>query len=186
MGDNRKKLLAKEKRTKTATQFCIDGYLVDEVLKGLNGGIEIIGAKVFLGKAFSKHKIPIPNALKRMGVQSLREHRPDQEAMLVFDKTNKKSILEKVADVAKYIDTDAANAYFKYITLSNGHATGKFERTTKEIKPYDEDLRRKLTVLGLTDADGKISTLIQQLGAKKFECQISTEERRVIVCSKIG
>lgn len=179
------KLLAKEKRTKTATQFCIDGVLVDEVLKNLNG-VSIIGAKVYVGKAFSKHKCTIPNSLKKMGVQSMYEHVPAQEAIMVFDNTNKATILEKVAEVCKYIDGDKSKAYFKYLTVSNGESTGKFERCTKEIKPYDEDLRRKLVVLGLTDGDGKISSLIATLGAKKYECQITMEEKRVIICSKMS
>jgi hypothetical protein len=181
-----KKLAPKSMKNKTATQFCIDGHLVDEVLKQLPGDVKIIGAKVYVGKSFSKHKCTIPNSLKKMGVQSLYEHIPAQEAMLVFDETNKTHIREKVADVAKYIDGDASKAHFKYLTLDNGAAKGKFERTTKEIKPYDEDLRRKLVVLGLTDAEGKINTLISDLGAKKYECKIQIEEVKTVMCAKIG
>jgi hypothetical protein len=181
-----KKLAPKNMKNKTATQYCIDGYLVDEVLGQLNGKTKIIGAKVYLGKSFSKHKCTIPNALKKMGVHSLYEHTPAQEAIMVFDETTVKTIKDKVADVAKYIDADTEKAYFKYITLDNGQAKGKFERTTKEIKPYDEDLRKKLVVLGLTDAEGKVASLISDLGAKKYECKIEFEEVRTIRCAKIG
>ena len=181
-----KKLAPKSMKNKTATQFCIDGYLVNDVLKGIPSDVNIVGAKVYAGKSFSKKRQPIPNSLKKMGVQSLYEHIPAQEAIIVFDETNKKTILEKVADVCKYIDGDPEKAYIKYITLDNGSSVGKFERCTKEIKPYDEDLRRKLVVLGLTDAEGKIQSLIRDLGAKKFECKIQMTEVRTIMCSQLS
>ncbi|MHA2047111.1 MAG: hypothetical protein ACW99G_20155 [Candidatus Thorarchaeota archaeon] len=181
-----KKLVPKSMKNKVATQFCIDGYLVNDVLNQVPGDVTINGAKVYVGKSFSKSKQSIPTSLKKMGVQSLYEHVPAQEAILVFDEVNKKTIKTKVADVCKYIDGDPDKAYFKYIVLDNGESKGKFERCTKEIKPYDEDLRKKLVVLGLTDAEGKVQSLIRDLGAKKYECKIQVEEVRTITCSKMG
>jgi hypothetical protein len=181
-----KKLAPKSMKNKVATQFCIDGFLVNDVLRQIPNDVKIIGAKVYVGKSFSKKKQNIPTSLKKMGVISLYEHIPAQEAILVFDETTKKTILEKVADVCKFIDGDPAKAYVKYITLDNGASVGKFERCTKEIKPYDEDLRKKLVVLGLTDAEGKIQTLIRDLGAKKYECKIQMTEVRTIMCSQMS
>jgi hypothetical protein len=180
------KKLADEKQGRTVTQYCIDGILVHEVLNQINSDIKIIGAQVMVGKGFSKHKVAISNRLKRLGVSSLRAHLPAQEASVVFDETTKEAIQKNIEGVAKEIGADPDKAYFKYITLDNGTCKGKFERTSKEIKPYDEDLRRKLIVLGLTDADGKVSSLIADLGAKKYECKIHFEEVRTIICSKIG
>lgn len=181
-----KKLAPKSMKQKVATQFCIDGYLVDEVLNQIPSGVKIIGAKVYLGKSFSKKKCTIPNSLKKLGVQSLYEHVPAQEAIFVFDEIGKSTIKNRIEDVAKYIEADTSKAYFKYITLDNGECKGRFERTTKEIKPYDEDLRKKLVVLGLTDAEGKVTSLIHDLGAKKYECKIQMAEVRTIMCSKIS
>lgn len=181
-----KKLAPKSMKDKVATQFCIDGVLVNDVLKQIPSDVKIIGVKVYAGKSYNKHRMAIPNSLKKMGVQTLSEHIPAQEATIVFDETSKKVILKKVADVCKYIDGDATKAYIKYITLDNGSAKGKFERCTKEIKPYDEDLRKKLVVLGLTEAEGKIQSLISDLGAKKYECKIQMTEVRTIMCSKMS
>lgn len=181
-----KKLPPKNMKTKTATQYCIDGFLVDEVLDNLPTGIKIIGAKVTVGKAFSKHRIVTPNKLKALGVTTLQEHRPAKEAHLVFDECKAKTIRENVKEVARIIDGDATRASFLYLTVTNGKATGKFQKTTKEIRPDETDMRRKLIVLGLTDADGKITSLVSDLSAKKYECRIQMTEVRTIICSKIG
>jgi hypothetical protein len=166
------------------TQFGIEGVLVDEVLKDLNGTVKIIGARIVVGKGFNKHNVPISNKLRVLGVDQLREHKPAQEAVLVFDETSKKNIKTKVESVAKLIDADPRNAYFRYLTVTNGTATGKFQRCTKDIKENTADKRKKLAVLGLTDAKGKISTLISDLHAKKYVCNIKEEVVPFIMCSR--
>ena len=176
---------AAAKKGRDATQFCIDGYLIEDVLKQLSDKVSIIGAKVVVGKAFSKKKIAIPNSLKAKGVMALTHNVPSKCAHMVFDRIKGSVILKKVREVAKEIDSDADQAYFQYLTLDNGKGAGKFERTTKEIKPYDEDLRRKLVVLGLVDAQGNVNSLIKSLGAKKYVCHITTEQKRVLMCSQM-
>jgi len=183
-----KKLAPKEKkgkRDKTATQFCLDGYLVSEVLDGLPTGITILGAKVLIGAVHQRHKIVVPNRLKKMGVEKIEESVVSQQATLVFDQVTKTTIKSMVKGVSDSMKIDPAAAFFKYLTLSNGEASGKFEHCTKEIKPDETDLRKKLRVLGLTDGEGKINTLISALGARKYACEIKMEEVRTIVCSTI-
>jgi len=174
------------KAGKVLTQFCIDGHLVDEVLKDLPKGITIFGAKVVVGKGFSKHKAKIPNRLRKYGVQQLNEHKPAYEAYLVFDQVTRTTIKKSIHEVSKALDLNEEAAYFKYLTLSNGKGTGKFERTTKEIRPDETDLRKKLTVLGLTDAEGKVQTLIAEISAKKYECQIKEVSTRTVICAAMS
>lgn len=171
------------KTGRTLTQFCIDGFLVEEVLKSLPKSITIFGAKVVVGKGFSKHKTKIPNRLRKFGVSQLNIHEPAYEAYLVFDQVAKSTITKCIKQVSEALELDSTGAYFKYLTLSNGKASGKFERTTKEIRPDETDLRRKLTVLGLTDADGRIQSLISTLSAKKYECKIQDTSIRTVICA---
>lgn len=170
---------------KDETQFCIDGVLVSEVLEDLSDKVSIIGAKVVVGKGFSKHKVVIPNRLKRWGVQSLQEHEPAQEATLVFDSVSKSTILAKTRQVAHAIGADANKAYFRYLTVGIEGAAGKFVRCTKDMRPHDEDLRKKLVVLGLIEAQGEVKELIAVLHAKPYRCTIETVEVRTIICSRM-
>ncbi len=171
------------KAGKVLTQFCIDGYLVDEVLKGIPKDVIIFGAKVVVGKGFSKHKTRIPNRLRKFGVTQLNMHEPAYEAFLVFDQVVRSTIVSSIKSVSEALELEVGGAYFKYLTLSNGEGTGKFERVTKEIRPDETDLRKKLTVLGLTDAEGKIQSLIGELSAKKYECKIQEVTTRTVICS---
>lgn len=173
------------KHGQTLTQFCIDGYLVEEVLGMLPKNIKIFGAKVVVGTGFSKHKTQIPNRLKKFGLQSLRTHIPSYEGDLVFDEVSRKSIKDSIKGVCEALNLKEEKAYFKYITLSNGTANGKFERTTKEIRPDETDMRKKLTVLGLTDAEGKIQGLVADISAKKYHCKIQEVTSRTVICSNL-
>ena len=166
------------------TQFGIEGVLVSEILKDLNGKINIIGAKVIVGKGFNKHNIPVTAKLRMLNVETLREHRPGTEATITFDQTTKSNIKDKVAKVCKLIDAEPKAAYFRYLTISNGKGNGKFKRCSKDIKEDSADRRKKLTVLGLYDATGDIKSLISDIGAKKYVCNIKVEEVPFITCSR--
>ncbi len=180
-----KKYQGNGKTGNTLTQFCIDGYLVEEVLGLLPKGIKIFGAKVVVGSGFSKCKTQIPNRLRKYGLQSLRTHIPTYEGDLVFDEVSKQTIKDSINGVCDALNLKNERAYFKYLTLSNGTAVGKFERTTKEIRPDETDLRKKLTVLGLTDGEGKIQGLIADISAKKYSCKIQEVVVRTVICSNL-
>jgi hypothetical protein len=174
------------KKDKTVTQYCIDGYLVNEVLDDLPTGVTIIGAKVLIGSVHQRHKIVVPNRMKRLGVQMIQESVATQQATLVFDQVSKTVIKSKVAQVSRSMGVDPNLAFFKYITLQVTDATGKFEHCTKEIKPDETDLRKKLRVLGLEDAEGEVKNLIKVLSAKKYMCTIQHEQVRTIICSNMS
>jgi len=171
---------------KDITQFCIDGHLVEEVLGLIPAGIKIFGAKVVVGTGFSKHKTQVPNKLRRFGLQSLRVHTPTYEGDIVFDEISKKGIKDSIKGVCDVLNLNQDRSYFKYLVLSNGSGTGKFERTTKEIHPDETDLRKKLIVLGLTDAEGKIQGLLAELSAKKYACKIQEVTTRTVICSSMS
>ncbi len=187
MGKTGTKKLAVDKNNKdrTITQYCIDGYLIDEVLDDLPTGVTVIGAKVLIGAVHQRHKIVVPNRLKRLGVQVIQESVVSQQATLVFDQVSKGTIKSKTKAVGVNIGADPKTAFFKYIVLGIPGATGKFEHCTKEIKPNEADLRKKLRVMGLTDASGKIADLIRQVSAHKYSCTIQFEEVRTIICSNM-
>ena len=59
------------------------------------------------------------------------------------------------------------------------------------MKPKDEaqavDLRKKAKVLGLTDGEGKVNSLMHEIGAEKFQCDIQTIiEKQIILCRKVA
>ncbi len=113
----------------------------------------------------------------------LNIHNPSYEASLVFDQVDPSVIRNSIKEVGKALDLDTERAYFRYIILSNNDGTGKFERTTKEIRPDETDQRKKLIVMGLTEAEGKIQSLISDISAKKYSCKIQEITSRTVICS---
>ena len=178
------KKVAKKYKSKDETQYCIDGVLINEVLDNLSDKVEIIGAKVYVGLGYKKKKLAISNKLKRLGVQSIYANEPNKQAIVVFDATTKATIKRKCREVAREIIADVDKAYFKYLTVRGADGSGKFERTTKDIRPDDTDLRRKMIVLGLTEAEGKVNSLLAVLHAEAYKCKIDTVEVRTFICTK--
>lgn len=165
-------------------QFVIDGYLVDEVLKQVPAGLKIIQAYVYAVDHKSTAKIAIPNSLKKLGVSSIYTAGSSKRVTLTFDQTSKENIKNKLDQVCKLLNLDRNRAYFRYVVLSNGEGTVKFEHCTKEIKPDETDLRKKLRVLGATLGTGKVQSVISNLNASKYVCHIKEQPVRFIMCSK--
>ena len=167
---------------KTGHQFCIDGFLVKEVLKQIPANIKIVGAEVEIGTTLSSKRIPVSTELKKLGVKRLSRTMPNKRAFIVFDEVSKEIIIKTTRKVCEKLDINPDRAQISSIVLQYKDAAGKFERTTKEIKPYSEDLRKKLKVLGLKLGHGKVSDLISALNAKKYFCDIHEEIVRIAIC----
>jgi hypothetical protein len=169
------------------TQYCIDAYLVDEVLKAIPSTLEIIGANILIGIERSSHKVVVPNKLKKLGVTYMRERQANLETNVTFyGPTAKSTILKNVSKISEIIGTDKRKAYFKTITLQNNEASVYFIRTTKEIKPDETDLRKKLKLLGAKSGQGKCSSIYAELGSigKNYVCGIEEVIGRVAICRK--
>lgn len=179
----KKRAPSKMKLDKTF-QFCIDGTLVKETLEDLPKGVTIVGARVRLGTQFKRQRAVVPTKLRKSGCCYMCHVLPSTEAELAFDQVEAKTIIKASREVSKHIGCDADRAYFRYLTLSNGKSTGKFVRTTKEMRPDERDLRKKAVVLGLEDAEGQIQTLIADISANKYYCHKQTIEVTTILCSK--
>lgn len=179
-----KKVATKERfrEQKERNQYCIDAVLVDEVLKSLPNNITIIGARVRVGSPFKREKAIVPNKLRRFGCNYMIHSLPSTEAVITVDQVKPSTITTAIKKVAEYIHADPSKATFKYITLSNGTATGKFERTTKDIRLDEKDLRKKANVLGLKEGQGKITSLIADLHAKNFRCSWEEVTVRIVTC----
>lgn len=167
-----------------AHQFVIDGYLVDEVLSQLPPTIQIIQACIRVHKIDSSRKLVVPNALRKLGVGSMWSRGAAIACQIMFDQTSKENIKQKVAAVCKQMGFNRPRAYFKYIVLANAVGTLKFEQCTKEIKPDETDLRKKLRVLGATVGQGQVQNVIATLNAKKYKCVIKEEPVKFVMCYK--
>lgn len=172
-----------------AIQHCIDGYFVDEVLKSIPKGVTIIGCSIRFGMPMKRKKVVVPRKLRASGVSSMYQIQPTLEADITLDQVTKKQIREAIAVVAEHIGVDESQAQFAYITLTNGDGTGKFVKTTKEMaaKGEDEaDLRKKLKVLGLTDGDGRVQSLVSDIGAGAYKCDFEDEIiKKISLCRRI-
>lgn len=177
------------KDKKEAIQHCIDGYFVEEILKGIPAGIKIVGCQIRFGMPMRRKKIVVPKKLREVGTWSIYQIQPTLEAQINLDNVSKTQIRNSVKVVADYCGCDPELAQFDYITLSNGQGTGKFMKTTKEMEARGEDaadLRKKLKVLGLTDAEGRIQSLIADVNAGAYRCDFQDEiVKRVSVCRRI-
>jgi len=169
---------------KTGLQFCLDGYLVWEVLKMIPRNVHILGANVELGTHFASRKIPTPNALKKLGVSWMRETTPAKSCALVFDEVDRSTLEGNTKKVAEAMDIDYKKAIFRRLLLGNNEANGNFIRCTKEIKPDETDLRKKLKVMGLREATGKIQGLLADLSAQKYVCDFKIVEYKTAICRK--
>jgi len=178
----------KAPKVKDAAQYCIDGVLVEDVLKEIPESINIIGCRIKFGHPLRRQKVVVPKNLQKWGVDYLQQVQPTLEAFITLDATTPGKIRKAIKAVAQEIGIDAARAEFGYIVLSNGDGAGKFVKCTKEMQAKGDDaadLRKKLKVLGITDGSGKVQSLIKDLGADKFTCNIEeVVERRIITCSR--
>lgn len=178
------KKLAPINMKKEAFQFVIDGFLIEEVLKQIPEGIKIIQARVVVNPPCRNRKLIIPNRLKKLGVNYLRIREAATEIILVFDQVSKSTIIKNVKEACALQGMEYNRAYFQYIVLTNGKANGKFEHTTKEMRPDETDQRKKLRVLGLSMGQGPVQGLVADLGAKKYLCSVREETVRLLMCSK--
>ena len=171
-------------------QFVIDGYLVDEVLKQIPAQIKIVQAYINLMNRVPDVRIAVPNVLKKLGVTAMRDSGARKTVSVIFDKPSKEFIKQQVSKICKILNFPYEKAYFRYVVLSNTpydskeYTALKFEHCTKEIKPNELDLRKKLRVLGATTGQGKVQSLISELGAHKYSCVIKEEPAKFIMCSK--
>ena len=170
------------KNQKDRNQYCIDGVLVKEVLDYIPKDLTIIGARIRVGTPFKRQKSVVPNKLRKYGCTYMVHSLPTTEAEITVDQVSATTIKRAIREVCKGINADPGKATFRYLTLSNGTATGQFTRTTKEMRPDERDLRKKANVLGLKEAQGKISTLIADLGVKNYHCSWEEITTRVVTC----
>lgn len=178
------KKLAPVNMKKNEYQFVIDSFLIKDVLKQIPNDIKIIQSQVLVYTQTAKKRVIVPNILKKKGVQYVRELGWAKEVVFVFDKASKELILKNVTDVCEKENLSLDKAYFKYIIFSNGDATARFEHCTKEQRPDETDLRKKLRVLGCVSGTGRVQGLISQLNATKFHCSIKEEVVKMIMCTK--
>lgn len=184
MKGHRTRKIAPINMKKEAIQHVIDGYTVEEVLKQIPEGIKIIQANVKCFLATGKKRMVVPNKIKSYGVQSIWIGTEIKDVVFVFDKISKTALLNNVKEACIELGIDPKKAYFKYITLTNGEANGRFEHCTKEQTPDETDLRKKLRVLGLVSGTGKVQGLVADLHAKKFHCVIKEEPVKFVMCKR--
>lgn len=178
------KKIAPVNMKKEEHQFVIDGYLVDEVLRQIPPTLVINQAHVCLIKRGLERRLVVVNELKKHGVTVLREQGTALRGSLICDKISKAGLIGKVKTACKMLNMPYDKAYFKYIVLANDDGAAIFEHCTKEIRPDETDLRKKLRVLGATSGTGKVQSVIQEIGAKKFRCVIKEEPVKLIMCSR--
>lgn len=165
-------------------QFVIDGYLVDEVLSQIPPILKILGGNVTIMNKEKNGKIVVPNIVRKLGVTSMYRTGSMQAASIVFDQISKEAIKNNVSLACKTLNMDRSRAYFRSILLSNGAGTVRFKHVTKEIKPDETDLRKKLRVMGATLGHGKVQSVISSLNAKKYKCVIKEEPVKFVMCYK--
>jgi len=165
-------------------QFVIDGYLVNEVLAQLPPSIKILGGCIRISTWEKSGKIIVPNAARKCGVTSMHIRGSNKTAQIVFDSISKEAIKRKLAEACKVLNFPPAGAAFRYLLLSNGKGNVMFRFATKEIKPDETDLRKKLKVLGATEGQGQVQSVIADLNAKKYKCVIKEEPVKFVMCYK--
>jgi len=111
------------------------------------------------------------------------------EAEVTLDQTTPTAIKRSVKVVAEYIGAEPEQATFRYIVLSNGQGTGKFVACRKEMTARGEDaadLRKKLRVMGLEDAQGRVQSLIADIHAGSFRCNFQeVTVKQISLCERV-
>jgi hypothetical protein len=175
-----------KQKGKTGIQYCIDAYLLTDVLSFLPKDVKIYGANVRVYSFGKTRKIPVPNKLRKLGVGYIHERSQWIDMSVVFDETTKTTIEKNIKAICKITGFEYRKAEVKSITLANNEASVYFHKTTKEQYPDETDLRRKLKVLGAKTGEGKVHSLYSQLGAEAIECQVEEVIVRTAICKKRG
>lgn len=165
-------------------QFVIDAYQVEEVLSEIPSTLKIIQAQVLVNNNGHHRKVVVPNALRKLGVSHISERSERRQTSIIVDEISKSALKDKVLEVCKIMNADINKAYFKHIVLSNDQGAVKFQYATKEIKPDETDLRKKLKVLGAILGVGRVQSVINELNAKKYVCHIKEESVKFVMCKK--
>ena len=184
-----KKRAPKNATKSNAYQYCLDGIHVNEVLPMVKD-VSIIGCRIRFGMPIKRRKMVVPVKLRKCGVQSMSAIQEGLDAEIVLDATTPTAIRKSVKTVAEHMNVDPSTATFRYLTVGNKEASARFVATTKEMQPKNEeeavDLRKKAKVLGLKEGTGKVNSLIRDLGAEKFQCDIKTVvEKQIVLCRKV-
>lgn len=185
----KKRAPEKVEKKRDAIQHCIDGVMVSDVLKSVPNGIKIIGCRIRFGYPIKRKKIVVPREIAKAGCNYLQQIMAGLEAEVTLDETTPTQIRKSCKVVAEYIGADPDLASFRYITLSNGQGTGKFVACTKEMTargPDAADLRKKLKVMGLEDAQGRIQSLIADIHAGGFRCNFQeVTVKQISLCERV-
>lgn len=165
-------------------QFVIEGFLINDVLNQIPDEIQILQAVVVITKRGTDHRVALSSRMRRLGITYIRQTEPVKTVHIKFDVTRKAEIRKNVTQACMELEVPFQKSFFKYIVLSNKEGAGKFKHCTKEIHPDASDKRKKLRVMGLVQGQGKVQSLVADLGAKKFKCSIKEEAVKLIMCSR--
>ena len=169
---------------KEGMENCIDAHLVSEVT--IPKGIKILGTNIMLKQFGKSHKLIVPNALKKLGVSTMRETVPIREISMNFDEVSQSKIIKNVKIVCLKMGLDWRKAHHRSLTLADENNTTSclFRRTMKENHPDETDLRKKLVVLAAKEGKGKVHDLFTKLGVAKFICAFETIQVKVAKCRR--
>lgn len=179
-----KKITKHDKKQASAlTQHCIEAHYVDELLE-IPDEVKIESVQWEIGEMHKKNQIKVPNKLKLLGVNYMRQLHATQHLEGTFEDCSRDEIRRRMQMICKETGHNPKRFRVRYAKIAVEGAEATFKRVQKELRPT-QDLRQKVKVLGLSTHTGNINKLLRAVSAKKFTCQIDYVTTRTVVCSKM-
>jgi len=170
---------------KTLTQHCIETNNFKKVMQLLPYDLVIESLTFEVGHGFGSKRISVVESDRDLGVTYIREPKQGKSVEGRFEDISRSKMIHNMETVCKKFGFDYDEARIRSILISKGEDSAMFHRTRKEIRPNERDLRRKLTVLGLTNFSGDMNSIISALSTKKYVCRIEIVPTRVITCAEL-
>jgi len=168
---------------KEMKQYCIETSHYEDTIEAIPNTIKIKEIVLrFCQGRWAADKIPVPTALRKLGVTQLYEHKSSREARAALIPTSKIQLTKDVNLLCNKLNTDKNRVIVSRINLSYMDAEVTFTRVAKEIYP-NEDKRMKLFVLGMSDSDGNAAPLLKKLSAVQYACSIQRVITNQVICS---
>lgn len=173
------------------TQVCLDFTSVLDALDEIPSKIKIEYLRWSLMKPEPRKTLEKPAHLESIGLGYARQTNGFIEVFGTFENMSRPEMKAALNKIADHYDLDPKQAVCERLRLTEGNAVAYFIYCIKEIRK-DNDKRQKFHVLGLDavprDPELKKETMkmISEMNTKNFVCKYFIQEKKSVMCSRLG
>lgn len=175
----------KKAKSKPLFQWCIKETYVNEVLE-LPKDLNITSITFEIGFSLKRVVSTIPEALREMGVSSLREPSASMEAFGTLIGSRAKMMANARA-ICRELQLDFRHMRVRRMTVAVNGTQAFFTRMTKNMDTGEENKTHRVKVLGLVKFEGTetgMNKIVRLLTAKKIQCTYTPKTVMEVLCTE--